>query len=51
MQIILADQAYINHYYLVYMQDMFKFEDHPEIGKGRGGYSKEEIKDLFKSSV
>ena len=38
----------INHYYLVYMQDMFKFEDHPEIGKGRGRYSKEEIKDLFK---
>ncbi|NVM17510.1 MAG: family 20 glycosylhydrolase [Candidatus Lokiarchaeota archaeon] len=37
----------INHYYLVYMQDMFKFEDHPEIGKGRGAYSKEEIKDLF----
>ena len=37
----------INHYYLVYMQDMFKFENHPEIGKGRGSYSKEEIKDLF----
>ncbi len=38
----------INHYYLVYMQDMYKFEGHPEIGKGRGSYSKEEIKDLFK---
>lgn len=37
----------INHYYLVYMQDMFKFENHPEIGKGRGAYTKEEIKDLF----
>ncbi|MFX1448282.1 MAG: family 20 glycosylhydrolase, partial [Promethearchaeota archaeon] len=37
----------INHYYLVYMQDMFKFENYPEIGKGRGRYSKEEIKDLF----
>jgi len=37
----------INHYYLVYMQDMFKFGDYPEIGKGRGSYSKEEIKDLF----
>ncbi|MFX0009950.1 MAG: family 20 glycosylhydrolase, partial [Candidatus Hermodarchaeota archaeon] len=38
----------INHYYLVYMQDMFRFENYPEIGKGRGGYSKEEIEDLFK---
>lgn len=37
----------INHYYLVYMQDMFEFENYPEIGKGRGAYSKEEIKDLF----
>ncbi|MFW9952603.1 MAG: family 20 glycosylhydrolase, partial [Candidatus Thorarchaeota archaeon] len=37
----------INHYYLVYMQDMFKFETYPEIGKGRGRYSKEEIRDLF----
>ncbi len=37
----------INHYYLVYMQDMFKFENHPEIGKGRGAYTKEEIKDIF----
>jgi len=26
----------INHYYLVYMQDMFKFEKYPDIGKGRG---------------
>ncbi len=37
----------INHYYLVYMQDMFKFEKYPDIGKGRGAYTKEEIKDLF----
>ncbi len=37
----------INHYYLVYMQDMFKFENHPEIGKGRGAYTKEEIKEIF----
>jgi len=37
----------INQYYLVYMQDMFTFENYPEIGKGRGAYSKEEIKDLF----
>ena len=37
----------INHYYLVYMQDMFKFEKHPEIGKGRGAYTKEEIKEVF----
>ncbi|MFW9936740.1 MAG: family 20 glycosylhydrolase [Candidatus Thorarchaeota archaeon] len=38
----------INHYYLVYMQDMFEFRNHPEIGRGRGAYSKEEVKDLFK---
>jgi len=37
----------INHYYLVYMQDMFKFEKYPDIGKGRGAYSKAEIKELF----
>jgi len=37
----------INHYYLVYMHDMFKFEKYPDIGKGRGAYSKAEIKDLF----
>ena len=37
----------INHYYLVYMQDMFKFEKYPDIGKERGAYSKAEIKDLF----
>ncbi len=37
----------INHYYLVYMQDMFKFEKYPDIGTGRGAYSKAEIKDLF----
>lgn len=36
----------INHYYLVYMQDMFKFRNYPEIGKNRGAYSKEEIKEL-----
>ncbi|MHA1670652.1 MAG: family 20 glycosylhydrolase [Promethearchaeota archaeon] len=36
----------INQYYLVYMQDMFQFKNHEEIGKGRGAYSKEEIKDL-----
>ncbi len=33
----------INQYYLVYMQDMFKFTNHPEIGKNRGSYSKEDI--------
>ncbi|MFX0075504.1 MAG: family 20 glycosylhydrolase [Candidatus Hermodarchaeota archaeon] len=37
----------INHYYLVYMQDMFEFRDFPDIGKGRGRYTKEEIKELF----
>ncbi|MFX0146164.1 MAG: family 20 glycosylhydrolase [Candidatus Hodarchaeota archaeon] len=36
----------VNHYYLVYMQDMFKFQDHPKISEGRGAYSKEEIKEL-----
>ena len=36
----------INQYYLVYMQDMFQFKNHDEIGKGRGAYTKEEIKDL-----
>ena len=37
----------INHYYLVYMQDMFKFKGYPDIGQGRGRYSKGEIKDLY----
>ncbi|MHA1932519.1 MAG: glycoside hydrolase family 20 zincin-like fold domain-containing protein [Promethearchaeota archaeon] len=36
----------INQYYLVYMQDMFKFVKHPEIGKDRGSYSKEDIIEL-----
>ncbi|MFW9781731.1 MAG: glycoside hydrolase family 20 zincin-like fold domain-containing protein, partial [Candidatus Heimdallarchaeota archaeon] len=36
----------INQYYLVYMQDMFKFSNHPEIGKERGSYSKEDITEL-----
>ncbi len=36
----------VNQYYLVYMQDMFKFTNHPEIGKDRGSYSKEEIIEL-----
>ena len=36
----------INHYYLVYMQDMFQFRNHPEIGIERGAYSKEEVKEL-----
>ncbi|KKL96516.1 hypothetical protein LCGC14_1843690, partial [marine sediment metagenome] len=37
----------INQYYLVYMQDMFKFKNFPDIGKDRGAYSKEEIKELI----
>ncbi|MFX1311921.1 MAG: family 20 glycosylhydrolase [Promethearchaeota archaeon] len=37
----------INHYYLANMQDMFKFTNHPEIGKKRGVYSKEDIIELF----
>jgi hypothetical protein len=36
----------INHYYLVYMQDMISYKKHPEIGKGRGAYSKEDIIEL-----
>ncbi|MFX0080665.1 MAG: family 20 glycosylhydrolase [Candidatus Hodarchaeota archaeon] len=36
----------INQYYLVYMQDMFRYTNHPEIGKDRGSYSKEEILEL-----
>ena len=37
----------INQYYLVYMQDMFKFKSYPSIGKDRGAYSREEIKELI----
>ena len=33
----------INQYYLVYMQDMFRYTKYPEIGENRGSYSKEEI--------
>ncbi|KKL14129.1 hypothetical protein LCGC14_2518850, partial [marine sediment metagenome] len=36
----------INQYYLVYMQDMFKFSNHPKIGEDRGAYSKEDITEL-----
>ncbi|MHA1992288.1 MAG: family 20 glycosylhydrolase [Candidatus Hodarchaeales archaeon] len=39
-------QFKINQYYLVYMQDMFKFNNFPTIGKNRGAYSKEELKEL-----
>ncbi|TFF87803.1 MAG: hypothetical protein EU549_04110 [Promethearchaeota archaeon] len=38
----------INHYYLVYMHDMYQFRNHPEIGKNRGAYSKEEITELYR---
>jgi len=37
----------INQYYLVYMQDMFRFKNYPDIGKDRGAYSKEEIEELI----
>ena len=40
----------INQYYLVYMQDMFKFSNPPEIGKDRGVYSKEDIIELHNYS-
>ncbi|MFX1575250.1 MAG: family 20 glycosylhydrolase [Promethearchaeota archaeon] len=36
----------INQYYLAYITDMYKFSNHPEIGKDRGRYSKEEIIEL-----
>ncbi|MFO8018609.1 MAG: family 20 glycosylhydrolase [Promethearchaeia archaeon] len=36
----------INHYYLVYMQDMFQYSNHPKIGKERSPYSKNDIKHL-----
>ena len=36
----------INHYYLVYMQDMYRYDAFPNIGKNRGAYSKKEILEL-----
>ncbi|MHA1146873.1 MAG: family 20 glycosylhydrolase [Promethearchaeota archaeon] len=36
----------INHYYLVYMQEMFHFNNHPDIGKNRGRYTKQDIVEL-----
>ena len=36
----------VNQYYLVNMQDMFKFVNHPEIGRERGSYSKEGLIEL-----
>ena len=36
----------INQYYLVYINDMFKFSNHPEIGKTRGRYSPEDIREV-----
>ncbi|MFO8019513.1 MAG: family 20 glycosylhydrolase [Promethearchaeia archaeon] len=38
----------INQYYLVYMQDMFQYSNHPQIGKRRGAYAKEDIEELVK---
>ncbi|MEJ2294986.1 MAG: family 20 glycosylhydrolase [Candidatus Lokiarchaeota archaeon] len=37
----------INHYYLVYIHDMYQYKNHTEIGMDRGAYSKEEIKELY----
>ncbi|MBA7625950.1 hypothetical protein ES703_33384 [subsurface metagenome] len=37
----------INQYFLVYMNDMFKFSNHLKIGKDRGGFSKEDIIELL----
>jgi len=36
----------VNQYYLVYMQDMFRFTSYPDIGESRGAYTKEEIQEL-----
>jgi hypothetical protein len=36
----------INQYYIGYMQDVLKFKSFPDIGKDRGAYSKEELKEL-----
>ena len=36
----------INQYYLVNMQDMFRFKSYPAIGENRGAYSKDEIQEL-----
>ncbi|MGV9206221.1 MAG: family 20 glycosylhydrolase, partial [Promethearchaeia archaeon] len=36
----------INQYYLVYMQDMFQYSGHPQIGKNRGAYTKRDINEL-----
>ncbi|MFX1365743.1 MAG: family 20 glycosylhydrolase [Promethearchaeota archaeon] len=36
----------INQYYLAFMNDMYNYSNHPEIGKDRGRYSKEEILEL-----
>ncbi|MFX1390710.1 MAG: family 20 glycosylhydrolase [Promethearchaeota archaeon] len=36
----------INQYYIGNMQDMVQFDSFPDIGKGRGIYSKEELKEL-----
>ncbi|MFX0034524.1 MAG: family 20 glycosylhydrolase [Candidatus Hermodarchaeota archaeon] len=36
----------INQYYLVHIHDIFNFSNHPEIGKERGAYLKEELVEL-----
>ncbi|MFX1451512.1 MAG: family 20 glycosylhydrolase [Promethearchaeota archaeon] len=36
----------VNQYYLAYINDLFKFSKHPDIGKDRGVYSKQEITEL-----
>ncbi|MFX1240487.1 MAG: family 20 glycosylhydrolase [Promethearchaeota archaeon] len=37
----------VNQYYLAFMLDMFSFKNYPDIGKDRGAYSKEELKNLI----
>jgi hypothetical protein len=36
----------MNHYYL-YIEDVVEFQKHPEIGKGRGAFTKQQIKELI----
>ncbi len=36
----------INQYYMVYINDMFQFSNHPQIGKDRGRYTPDEITEL-----
>ncbi|MHA1798207.1 MAG: family 20 glycosylhydrolase, partial [Candidatus Helarchaeota archaeon] len=34
------------NYYFLYIEDAYNFEKYPDIGKARGGYNKEELKEI-----